>query len=397
VTQLPRIYLKPNKRALASSRHPWILAKSIEASDPGAGDGDVVDVVTSDNFWVGRGIYNSRSYIRVRVYSFSPDDPIDSAFWLRRIQTAIEWRRQIGYDAPAEACRLVFSEGDGLSGLVVDRYGHYLVVQVNAVAIERRIDAIVAALVELMQPRGILLRIDEKMRHVEGLAHAGEVVWGQAPPVDLTIEEHTIQYRLDIGEGQKTGLYLDQRENHLAAARYVRGQRVLDMCCYNGGFGLAAAKRGGAKEVLAIDSSQKAIERARENAATNHISNVRFQVGDFYKSMEQLCREKERFGVVILDPPRFAGSRQSIDQALHAYHRLNRLAVDLLEPGGVLVTCSCSGRVSRAEFAEMLFGVSQKTGRDIQIAERRGATPDHPVQISCPETDYLKCFICRVL
>jgi 23S rRNA (cytosine1962-C5)-methyltransferase len=394
--QLPRISLRPNKRSLAVGRHPWILAKSIESVEPGIRDGDVVDVVQSNGHSVGRGIYNSQSYIRVRMYSFSPAESLDTSFWSQRLEAAVAWRRQIGYLAPDEACRLVFSEGDGLSGLIVDRYGPYLVVQVTALAMERRIDELVPTLVDLTRPRGIYLRIDEKMRQAEGLVGESGIVWGEPWPSDLSIREHGIVYSIDIDDGQKTGFYLDQRENRRVAAAYTGGRRVLDMCCYVGGFGLTAAMLGGASEVWAVDSSERAIDRARGNAERNRVANIRFEVGDFFQTLETLAREKEKFAVVVLDPPRFAGNRQSIDQALRAYHRLNRLAVEVLEPAGVLITCSCSGRVSREEFAEMLCGVARRTQREIQIVERRGAAPDHPVPISCPETDYLKCLICRV-
>ena len=171
----------------------------------------------------------------------------------------------------------------------------------------------------------------------------------------------------------------------------------MDVCCYVGGFALAAAKIGGAREVLGIDSSEKAVLQARDHAAANQLPNVTFEVGECFRTLEQKVAAGEKFGGVILDPPRFAASRDTVDQALRAYHRLNRLAVDLLEPGGILVTCSCSGRVSREQFLKMLSGVSQKTGRDLQILEQRGPAPDHPVRISCPETDYLKCFVCRAM
>jgi 23S rRNA (cytosine1962-C5)-methyltransferase len=213
----------------------------------------------------------------------------------------------------------------------------------------------------------------------------------------LIISDNGLQYEVDLAEGQKTGFYLDQRENRVAAARYCRDRRVLDMFCYSGGFAMAAAALGGAREVLGVDTSQRAVELARANAERNGIRNVRFQQGDGFDTLESLATVGERFDVVILDPPKFARSRGSLDEALRAYHWLNRLGVSLLPPGGILVTCSCSGHVSREDFLYMLVGVAQHTHREIQILDQRGASPDHPISASCLESEYLKCFVCRVV
>jgi 23S rRNA (cytosine1962-C5)-methyltransferase len=248
----------------------------------------------------------------------------------------------------------------------------------------------------MIRPRGIAVRTDPKIAQAEGVPPRNGLVWGEPLPAVTTILEHGIAYQVDLSEGQKTGYYLDQRENHRAAARYMAGRRVLDMHCYVGGFALAAAKLGGASEVLGVDSSAWAIGQARANAQANGLENVSFATGEAFAMLQSLAAEGQRFGAVILDPPRFAGSARSIDAALRAYHRLNRLGVELLEPEGILVTSSCSGRVTREDFRDMLFGVGLKTRCDLQILEQRGAAPDHPVRVSCPETEYLKCFICRV-
>jgi 23S rRNA (cytosine1962-C5)-methyltransferase len=213
----------------------------------------------------------------------------------------------------------------------------------------------------------------------------------------VTICQHGVDFRVDFREGQKTGYYLDQRENRRVAAALMSGRRVLDMCCYTGGFGITAAKIGGAREVLAVDTSAKVIELARANAALNAVDNIRFEVGDCFGVLERLASEGQRFDAIVLDPPRFAGSRGAVERALAAYHRLNRLAVEILAPAGYLVTCSCSAHVVREDFQAMLAGVAQRTRRDIQFLEQRGASTDHPVSATCPETEYLKCFVCRVL
>ncbi|MCA9228394.1 MAG: class I SAM-dependent rRNA methyltransferase, partial [Planctomycetales bacterium] len=195
----------------------------------------------------------------------------------------------------------------------------------------------------------------------------------------------------------KTGYYLDQVENRRAAAAYMKGRRVLDLFCYAGGFSLLAATAGGAREVIGVDSSERALAMARANAELNGVSNVRFVEGDCFRTMDELLDDREKFDAIVLDPPKFTRSRQTVDEALRAYHRLNRVAVDLLQPEGILVTCSCSGNVTRDDFLMMLSGVAQKTGRMIQVLDQRGASADHPIATNCLETEYLKCFICRVV
>ena len=371
-------------------------------------DGQVVDLLSDRGKFIARGIYNSRSRIQVRLFSWSYEEELDAHFWRRRIVAAINLRQEIGYepagvpstepaaDRSLTATRLVFSEADGLSGLTVDRYGDYLVVQVTSLAVAKRLDVIGPLLQELLQPRGILLRTDKGTLQLEGMELSDQLLAGELPAEAITIRENGLEYELDLSAGQKTGFYLDQRENRRAAATYMRGRRVLDMFCYTGGFAMAAAAIGGAKDVLGIDSSKKAVAHARSNAARNQLASVRFDIGDGFKTLDALAAAGEKFDAVILDPPKFARSRSKVNQALMAYHRLNRSALDLLPPGGILVTCSCSGSVSREDFLLTLSGVAQKAGRDLQILEQRGAAADHPVSATCLETEYLKCFICRV-
>jgi 23S rRNA (cytosine1962-C5)-methyltransferase len=219
---------------------------------------------------------------------------------------------------------------------------------------------------------------------------------GELPAEPITIRQHGVDFRVDLREGQKTGFYLDQRENRRVAADLFPGRRVLDVCCYTGAFGLIAARHGAA-DVTCIDASAKAIEAARANAELNGIGNVGFEVGDCFDVLEAMAKRGEQFGAIVLDPPRFAGSRSAVERALSAYNRLNSLAVRMLEPAGWLVTCSCSAHVTREDFQDMVATVSAKTGRDIQLVQQRGASPDHPVSATCEETEYLKCFVCRVL
>ena len=292
---------------------------------------------------------------------------------------------------------MIYSEADGLSGLVVDRYGRYLVVQPTALAMQRRVDELLPLLAEASGAPGIVVRADRGLARLEGLSSDEDRTWGEVPEGPIFIEEHGLRYGVDLSVGQKTGFYLDQRENRAAAAGYARSGRVLDLFCYTGGFSLAAARLGGASEVLGVDTSEKAIAVGRAGAQLNGLTNVRFEVADGFDALDELVSRRERFDMVILDPPKFTRTRRSLDDALRAYHRINRLGASLLPPGGILVTCSCSGNVMREDFLHMLSGVAQQLSREIQVLEQRGAAPDHPVSATCLETEYLKCFICRVL
>jgi 23S rRNA (cytosine1962-C5)-methyltransferase len=393
----PRVILKPHKAQPFYARHPWVLDSAIERVEGEAADGDIVDLMSDKGKFVARGLYNSRSRIRVRLYTWEAAESLDDSFWRGRLEKAVQFRRQSGYDNPRGAARLVFSEGDGLSGLIVDRYADYLAVQVNALALVVRLPLIVSSLVELTGARGVVLRTERGINRAEGLELRDGPYTGQAPDGPLEIVENGLRYCIDLAEGQKTGFYLDQRENRKVAAGYLHGCRVLDMFCYSGGFSLAASMLGGAKEVVAVDSSAKALALAEANAQLNSATNIRFQCGEGFETLESMAEVGERFDAVILDPPKFARTRGAVKNALQAYHWLNRLALSVLEPGGILITCSCSGHVSREDFLYMLVGAARQTRRDIQILESRGAAPDHPVLCSCLESEYLKCFICRAL
>jgi len=391
------IVLKPKRARPFFGRHPWVLDSAVLRVDGAPADGAVVDLATHDGQFVGRGLWNSTSRLRVRLYAFDAATKLDDALWQARIEAAVGLRRTLGLDDPAGAARLVNSEGDDLSGLIVDRYGDYLAVQVTALAMASRLDTICDTLQTLVAPRGILLRGAERgLAKLEGLHLADRLVRGSAPAGPIFVHEHGLRFGVDLAEGQKTGYYLDQRDNRHAAARYARGRRVLDMFCYSGGFSVAAAVAGRAASVLAVDSSAKAATLAKANADLNGAANVVVETADAFEKLDALLAGGERFGMVVLDPPKFARSRASLDDALRAYHRINRAALGLLEPGGILVTCSCSGSVSRDDFLQMLAGVAQRGRRPIQLLECRGAAPDHPVSASCLEGEYLKCVIARV-
>jgi 23S rRNA (cytosine1962-C5)-methyltransferase len=391
------VILKPKRARPFFGRHPWVLDSAVQRVEGTPADGDVVDLATHDGKFVARGLWNAASKLRVRLYAFDPAVKLDDALWRSRLESAVALRRMFGLDDRSGAARLVNSEGDDLSGLIVDRYGEYLSVQVTALAMAQRLEPICDTLEAVVRPIGILLRGAERgLAKLEGLQLPDRLVRGSAPTGPIFVAEHGLKFGVDLTEGQKTGYYLDQRDNRQAAARYAKGRRVLDMFCYSGGFATACAASGGARSVLAVDSSAKATALAKANADLNGAANVTVETADAFEKLDALQAAGERFGMVVLDPPKFARSRASLDDALRAYHRINRVAVDVLEPGGILVTCSCSGSVSRDDFLQMLAGVAQRSGRSIQILECRGAAPDHPVSTSCLEGEYLKCVIARV-
>lgn len=389
-----QVILKPRKSRPFYGRHPWVLESAVDRVDGNPADGNIVELLNEKKKFIARGIFNSQSRIRVRLYTWDAAEGLTTEWLKKRLTTAIEFRRQLGILEPSDGARVIFSEADQLSGLIVDRFGDFLSIQINSLAMAQHLKEIVPILVEELRPRGIVLKQERGIGPLEGIKLEEGLVWGEVPDGPIFITENQLKFGVDLREGQKTGYYLDQRDNRAAVARYAYGRRVLDVCCYAGGFSLNAAQN--ATEVLGIDTSARAVALATENARLNNITNVKFETGDAFATLDRLAAEGQRFGMIILDPPKFANKRDRVEEALMAYHRLNRSAVDLLEPGGILVTCSCSGHVHREDFLDMLAGVAQRSGRDLQILEQRGAAPDHPVSATCLETEYLKCFICRV-
>ena len=394
ISSAPRVILKPRRARPFFARHPWVFESSIEkvAGDPAAGD--EVDVVSHEGQFIARGLYNPGSTIRVRLYRFNPG-PLDEAFWSGLIIAAAQLRHEVlGLGGEQAAYRLISSEGDGLSGLTVDCYDRWLVAQFTSLALYNRRELILRLLMEAMNAAGAIVRTERGIAQKEGLVLGDDTTIGALPDGPVAIVENGLTYRVDLRHGQKTGFYLDQRLNRLAAAQYCRGRLVLDLFCFTGGFSLNAL-RGGASGALGIDSSGTAIERARQHAAINRLDGAHFEEGDVFDVLARLRREEKRFGVVICDPPKFAKGAGDVERALKGYLKLNIAAVDVLEPDGVLVTCSCSGLIGRELFAEVIASVAEQSGRSIQILEQRGQAPDHPISASCLETEYLKCMICR--
>lgn len=388
--------VKPSRHFPFVARHPWVHLSSL-AGDGGSGlaAGQVVELSDADGRWLARGLVNPQSRMRVRLYTWNPQQPLDGDFFRNQIDAALARRRLRGAAAGDAAERLLFSESDGISGLVVDRYADYLSVQITAGGLGPFRELLLDHLQQRLQPRGICVRVDEKTASHEQLPQGDHWERGQAPDGPIEFRQNGLLWRVDLLGGQKTGTYLDQQANHAAAAAYLSGKRVLDVCCYVGGFGLVAAAQGAA-EVIGVDSSEKALAAAADNAQRNGIGNIRFEKADCFDYLHRAAAAGQTFDAVILDPPRFAGNRHQLNSALRAYEKLNSAAVSLLAPGGVLVTNSCSGRVSRSDFLNMLCDVARRRGRPITILESRGAAADHPISVSCPETDYLKCMICEV-
>lgn len=396
---LPQVFLKPRRALPFFSQHPWVFAGAIRKVEGEPPAGSEVALRSHEGEFIARGLYNPDSNIRIRLYSWDEEQHLDREFWSQRLDDALKLRRQIAVGEPRKtARRLVNSEGDALSGLTVDHYGDWLLVQLTSLALSTRQATLVELLNEKLKPQGIWLRTEKGIREAEGLVTQDGLVDGAEPPRPMFLEENGVAFGVDVTQGQKTGFFLDQRENRSAVARYVRGQRVLDMFCYTGAFGITAVKSGGAHYVVGIDASQSAVDTATANAELNGVADrMRFEKSDAFQALERLRDTGESFDTVILDPPKMARHRAGLKKALRGYFSLNQLAISVLKPGGILVSCSCSGHVDRPLFEEMLMKVSVNTNRRIQILESRGPASDHPVSVSCPESNYLKCYICRVV
>jgi 23S rRNA (cytosine1962-C5)-methyltransferase len=393
----PRVVLLPRRARPFYGRHPWVYPGAVAQVVGDPADGAVVDLYSHAEHFVARGLYNGRSKIRVRLYSWSPETPLDEAFFRARLEGALRLRGPIlGLDWPGQACRLVFSEGDGLSGVTVDRYDQWLVIQFTSLALAQRRDLLVKLLVDLARPRGIYLRTEKGIGQLEGLQVQDGPLWGEVPEGPVVIEDDGVRFLVHVAEGQKTGFYLDQRDNRHVVARLAEGRRVLDAFCYTGGFGLHAA-RAGAREVQGVDMSEPALALARENARINGLDNVTFVKEDVFDRLDALVQAGERFGMVVLDPPKFARARHSVEEALRGYRRLQTQALRLLEPDGILCTCCCSGLIDMTMLQDLLAQLAAEERREIQILYRGGQAPDHPVAVTCPETNYLKCIVCRIL
>lgn len=379
-------------------RHPWIYSGAIARVQGYVGRGDVVDVVDANGEWLARGTWSSGSQIRVRLFTWNPDEQLDEALLRRRIARAVALREQLPAElrAGTDAQRLVFAESDGLPGLIVDRYAEYLVVQLLTQSVAARADQIVQILAEALRPRGIYERSDTEAREKEGLPPSEGLRWGEEPPERLRIHQAGTPFYAGVSAGQKTGFYLDQALNRRRVAAYCAGRQVLDCFCYTGGFSVHAALAG-AEQITAVDASAPALEMLQANLTLARAgAPVEPVAGDVFRVLRQYRLEGRQFDVVILDPPKFAHAQGQVERAARGYKDINLIAMQILRPGGILATFSCSGLVSADLFQKIVFGAAVDARRDAQIVERMTQSPDHPVLLTFPEGEYLKGLVCRV-
>jgi 23S rRNA (cytosine1962-C5)-methyltransferase len=369
------------------SGHLWIYRSDL--TNVRATGGDTVRVEGAHGRRLGHALFSDRSQIALRMLA-TDDRPADLSLWRDRLQAAVRFRDGLHIDATA--CRLVHGEGDLLPSFIVDRYGDCLVVQALSQGVDRLLPDLTRLLVEELRPRGILARNDSRVRALEGLPTSVEALHGEVPK-SIVVREADVEYDVDLWQGQKTGLFLDQRENRDAAATYAHG-RLLDCFSYHGAFALRLGKR--CTEVTAVDISEDAVQRIRANAARNGMA-IEARAANVFDELRRLEREGERFDTIVLDPPAFAKNRASVDRARAGYKEINLRALKLLSPGGLLVTCSCSYHVDEAMLGQVVYEAAQDARAPVSVVEKRMQSRDHPVLLGVPETYYLKCFILRRL
>jgi 23S rRNA (cytosine1962-C5)-methyltransferase len=385
----PRLVLRKNQDRRVRGGHPWIFSNEVARVEGSPADGDLVEIADFRGAFLGRAYYNHRSLICARVLTRGRDE-IDAAFFARRLQRALRYREGV---LPGErTVRLVHAEGDQLPGLVIDRYGDHLVVQVTTLGIERRLDLVREAIEQVLAPAGVVRAGDSPLRALEGLPLERVPWWGEVPE-RIEVEVGGLALEVDLLGGQKTGLFLDQRLNRRALEARAAARRVLDLFSYQGEWALHAA-RGGAASVLAVDASEAALAVARRNAERNGLGErVHWRRGDAFDVARELGRGEERFDVVVIDPPALIKSRSHLAAGARAYRELNAAAMGLLTEGGTLITCSCSHQLEDALFRQVLLEAARAARRPFRVVEWRGESPDHPQLLAVPETHYLKCAV----
>lgn len=394
----PTASLKPHRDDSLQGGHLWIFSGALQQPPRWIEMGGLVDVKSATGQFVARGYYNSQTDIAIRILTHDAEEAIDTDFLRRRIRSAVELRKVFDPER-TNAYRLINSEGDGLPGLVVDRYADILVVQIHTAGMERLRPQLLEALMQETTVRGILLRNDGQSRRREGLeTEEPVVVAGEVPP-QVTIRENGVLFDVDPWQGQKTGLFLDQRDKRAALNKYASGgKRILNCFSYTGGFSIYAALTSPETSAISVDVSAPAIEVARQNFALNGLDPERHQfiTADVFDYLEEMQSAGELFDIVVLDPPAFAKSQSARVQALKGYRRLNTLGMQVLRPGGVLLTCSCSGVIGMDDLLGVLSSSSQRLHRTVQLLESYTHGVDHPINLAMPETSYLKAVFCRL-
>ncbi len=378
------------------SSHPWIFQKMVEKPATRLPGGSVVDILDRENQWAGRGFYNGHSRISLRVLTTDPAEAIDQAFFARRLGRAVALRRErLGLDSITDAYRLVHAEGDGLSGLVVDRFGPVLVLEFFAAGMYRFRPLIQECLAAHFPEGRFYWFAEEHIQKQESFDCRSP----EPPPPEI-ITEHGLRFRVAPGSKHKTGFFLDQRDNRKGLAAFCAGRRVLDLCCNTGGFAIYAKALGGAEEVVGIDIDEQAVALAKANAHLNQ-ARIRFVQADLFAWLREVTGAltppaRRQFDVVVLDPSKQTREREAVGVALKQYLDMNRLALQAVAPGGIFLTCSCTGLVSEADFLQTLRRAAWQAGRTVQVLRISGAAPDHPFLLHVPEGRYLKAVFCRV-
>lgn len=384
------VYLRRGREQRVLGGHPWVFRSDIERED-GAADGLPVRVLTSAGRFLAMAVYNPRSQISLRILS-RRDEPIDGAFIRGRVRRALDYRRRF---ADLNSCRLIFAESDGLPAVIADKFGDVIVVQILCLGMERFKGDIVDALAQELSPRGVYERNDVPVRELEGLSQQTGLLWGEVPD-RVEMQENGVRFLVDVKEGQKTGFFLDQKENRAAIAPFVPGMRVLDCFTHTGSFALHAA-RYGAAEVTGVDISEHACACALENARLNGVEDrVRFECANAFDFLRAHQTAGEQYDVVILDPPAFTKTRSAVEGALRGYKEINLRGMKLTRDGGYFVTCSCSQHVTPDLFRGMLLEAQKDAHVQLRQIEWRTQGRDHPILLASPETQYLKCGIFQV-
>jgi len=393
---LTDIILKSGRDKSVRQRHPWLFSGSIDRCSGTPAVGETVRVISSLGELLGWAAYSPVSQIRARIWSFNPDEVIDATFFEQRLEKAIQSRRNYAENQQTDAYRLVHGESDGIPGLIVDRYNDYLVAQFLSAGVEYHRDLIIELLVKLAGIPNIYERSDLDVRALEGLVERTGVLAGSPPPNRLTILENGMQFLVDLLHGQKTGFYLDQRDNRKKISAYAQGAKILNCFCYSGGFSVYALAAG-ASDVTNIDSSSDALILAKENICLNNLplDHMTWIEGDVFQELRKFRDRAESFDVIILDPPKFAATSSQAERAARGYKDINLLAFKLLKPGGILFTFSCSGGISPALFQKIVAGAALDAGVDALILEKLGQASDHPIALNFPEGEYLKGLICQ--
>lgn len=395
----PAIYLVKGREKSLRRKHPWVFSRGISKIEGEPGLGDTVDVYTHEGQWLAKAAYSPHSQIRARVWSFEKE-AIDTAFFVKRIQQAQLLRDDLIERDGLTGYRLIAAESDGLPGITIDKYQGFLVCQLLSAGAECQKDALVEALKQCFPTCSIYERSDVAVRKKEGLEERVGVLHGELPPKSVVIEENGVKISVDIVDGHKTGFYLDQRDSRFQSMKYVKNKDVLNCFSYTGGFGLYALK-GGAKRVINADVSQPALDTAKFNAELNEfdISKKRavFLNADVFKLLREYRDQGTKFDVVIMDPPKFAESKAQLNGACRGYKDINMLAMQILNPGGTLLTYSCSGLMDQVLFQKIIADAALDAGRDVKFIERFEQAADHPTDTAYPEGFYLKGFACKVL